>query len=79
MYRPRIFLDASYINETPTGGYVWAPSGFPGGNIVEGKNAGGSGERWAILPALADWRDEASNRIAEILRESRRYSGNRYL
>ena len=44
--RPQISLAASFIEENSTGGYKWAPSGDPGGNVVEDKNAvseGGAG------------------------------------
>ena len=64
-----IFRDASFINKITTGGYTWAPSGEPGGNVVEDKNAGGTGGRWAILHSLADWGDEEGGG------EERIYSG----
>ena len=69
-YRPRIFLEASFINKNSTGGYTWAPSSEPDGNAVEDKNAGGTGERWTILHALADWRDAEGERRTTLLRDS---------
>ena len=69
-YRPRIFLDASFINKDATGGYTWAPSGDSDGNVVEGRNAGGTGKRWTILHAMADWRDGGGNRRTSLIRDS---------
>ena len=65
-----IFQDASFINRTSTGGYTWVPSGGPGGDVVEEKNAGCTGERWAILHVLADSRDGDWESRTELLRDS---------
>ena len=66
-FRPRVFLDASFINKNAMGQYTWSPIADAGGNVVEDLNGGGAGERWTILHAMTDWRDEGGGQKTELM------------
>ena len=63
------FHRSFFINKNSAGGYTWAPSGDSDGGVVEGRNAGGTGERRTILHALADWRGGGRNRRTSLIRD----------
>ena len=69
-YRPRIYLDASFINKNSAGGYTGAPPGEPDGDVVADKNAGGKRGSRAILRALADSGDWGGHRRKTIPRNA---------
>ena len=56
-FRLRVFLDASFINKNDSSRNTWSPITDQGRDLVGGLNVGVAGERWAVLRALADWRD----------------------
>ena len=43
VFRPRVFLGASFINKNAFGKYTWSPIADAGGGVVDGINGGGVG------------------------------------
>ena len=60
-----------FINKNSTQKYTWSPAADTRGNIVEGLNGGGVGERWAILNAADAGGSLHSARAVSIARRLR--------
>ena len=67
--RPRVWLDATFVNRRASGAFTWVAPGSASefGSATEDANRGGKGERWAILHAFADWADKDGTRHAQFL------------
>ena len=73
--RPRIFSDASFINKNVSSWHTWWQITDRGGDLVDDLNVGGAGDRWAVMRALADWRD-SDPRKRSLRRTRPTYLGN---
>ena len=80
--RPRIWMDAIFVNKWSTAGRSWITRDTASGDEVQDANKGGRGERFALLHAFSDYvEDDGSHRVTfapRLLRVASRSCG-RYL